>query len=68
MKKHEPFSQNVLDHDKRVSEALEAAHKLPSGPKRSDALKKAAMLGAEAEAKDADDLDPTDGTTSLSGN
>jgi hypothetical protein len=55
MKKHEPFSQDVLDRDKRASEALEAAHKMPSGPKRIDALKKAAMLSAEAEDKNADD-------------
>jgi len=46
MKKREPFSEEALEHDKRVSKALEAAHKLPSGPKRIDALKKAAQLAA----------------------
>lgn len=50
MKKREPFSEEALEHDLRVSEALDAAHKLPSGPKRIDALKKAAALSTEAEA------------------
>ncbi len=50
MKKREPFSKEELDRDQRVSDALEEAHKLPSGPKRIDALKKAAQLSSDAEA------------------
>lgn len=61
MKKREPFSQDALDHDKRVSEALEAAHKLPSGPQRIEALKKAALLSSDAEAyTDSNDLKSPD--------
>jgi hypothetical protein len=49
MKKREPFPKEVLDREQRASEALEAAHKLPSGPMRIDALKKAAKLRDDAE-------------------
>ena len=57
MKKREPFSEQALERDQRVSDALEAAHKLPSGPERIDALKKAAQLSSDAEAyRDSNDL------------
>jgi len=57
MKKREPFSDEALERDQRVSDALEAAHKLPSGPKRINALKKAAQLSSDAEAyRDSNDL------------
>lgn len=57
MKKREPYSEEALERDKRVSEALEVAHKLPSGPKRIDALKKAAQLSSDAQAyTDSNDL------------
>ncbi|MGB3044504.1 MAG: hypothetical protein WBB98_15095 [Xanthobacteraceae bacterium] len=57
MKKRELFSDEALERDQRVSDALKAAHKLPSGPKRIDALKKAAQLSSDAEAyRDSNDL------------
>jgi hypothetical protein len=57
MKKRAPYSEEALERDKRMSEALEAAHKLPSGPKRIDALKKAAQLSSDAEAyRDSNEL------------
>jgi hypothetical protein len=57
MKKRKPYSEQALERDQRVSDALEAAHKLPSGPKRIDALKKAAQLSSDAEAyRDSNDL------------
>ncbi len=47
MKKREPFPQEVLDRETRVNEALEAAHKLPHGPERTEALKRAAAMRAD---------------------
>jgi hypothetical protein len=50
MKKREPFPDDVLDRETRAIEAINAAHKLPSGPARAEALKAAARLRANDEA------------------
>jgi hypothetical protein len=44
MKKREPFPDDVLERETRAIQAIDAAHKLPSGPARIEALKAAAKL------------------------
>jgi hypothetical protein len=46
MKKREPFPDDLLERETRAIEALDAAHKLPRGPARLEALKAAAKLRA----------------------
>lgn len=41
MKKREPFPKEVLDRLARANRALDAAHKLPHGPERAQAIKTA---------------------------
>jgi len=42
---------DVLDLDARADEALEAARKLPPGPARSEAMRKARQLRLVADAR-----------------
>jgi len=46
MKKREPFPDDLLERETRAIQAIDAAHKLPSGPARIEALKVAAKLRA----------------------
>jgi hypothetical protein len=50
-KKPEDELVNFHDWDVRAYEALEEARKLPQGPERSEALKKAGLLRVAADMK-----------------
>ena len=54
MKKRETFPEEVLDRETRAIEAIDAAHKLPNGPARAEALKAAAKLRADDDAVKSD--------------
>jgi hypothetical protein len=51
MKRPKPAAIDLHDWDARAEQALAEARKLPSGPERSEALKKASTLRIAADQK-----------------